>query len=231
MTPLAVPSSLASQPPSSLAAGPSTPSATRFAAPGRRPAGLLSRAVFDSPVGALHAAATARGVALLWFDDPGLRDVPLDPSMPHLAVLARELARDWTDPSVPFGVPLDLQGTPFQRRVWDALTRIPSGSTRSYAAVAAAVGAPAAVRAVGSAKRVNPVAIVVPCHRVIGRDGTLTGYAGGLPRKAALLAHESAQRGLLDGAGGGDDARAGADAASDDATRDASAAWRARPAA
>ncbi|MEO7244516.1 MAG: methylated-DNA--[protein]-cysteine S-methyltransferase [Rubrivivax sp.] len=168
--------------------------------PFRRPAGLLARARFDSPVGPLHVAASARGIAMLWFDEPGLDDVPVDANMPHLRQLRDQLARFWDDASSPFTVALDLQGTPFQRRVWEALTRIPSGRTCSYADVAAAVGAPAAMRAVGAANRVNPVAIVVPCHRVIGRDGTLTGYAGGLPRKAALLQHESAQATLLDAA-------------------------------
>jgi methylated-DNA-[protein]-cysteine S-methyltransferase len=164
--------------------------------PARRPAGLVARTVIESPVGPLHAAATSLGVALLWFDDPRLADVPADDTMPHLATLRRQLDRYWSDPAAPFSIVLDLQGTPFQRRVWHALTRIPSGATRSYREIAVEVGTPAAVRAVGSANRVNPVAIVVPCHRVIGRDGTLTGYAGGLPRKAALLAHESSQAAL-----------------------------------
>jgi methylated-DNA-[protein]-cysteine S-methyltransferase len=81
-------------------------------------------------------------------------------------------------------------GTPFQRRVWQALTAIPPGATLSYGALAARIGAPAAVRAVGLANGANPIAIVVPCHRVIGADGSLTGYGGGLARKRWLLAHE-----------------------------------------
>ena len=80
--------------------------------------------------------------------------------------------------------------TPFQRAVWAALRRIPAGSTTSYGALSAEIGRPAAVRAVGLANGANPVAIVVPCHRVIGADGSLTGYGGGLPRKRWLLAHE-----------------------------------------
>jgi methylated-DNA-[protein]-cysteine S-methyltransferase len=83
-------------------------------------------------------------------------------------------------------------GTPFQARVWAALRTIPPGETRSYADIAAAVGAPDAVRAVGAANGKNPIALVVPCHRVIGKDGTLTGYAGGLWRKEWLLKHERA---------------------------------------
>jgi methylated-DNA-[protein]-cysteine S-methyltransferase len=84
------------------------------------------------------------------------------------------------------------QGTPFQRQVWDALRRIPSGLTVSYGALAAEIGRPAAVRAVGLANGANPIAIVVPCHRVIGANASLTGYGGGLERKRWLLAHESA---------------------------------------
>jgi methylated-DNA-[protein]-cysteine S-methyltransferase len=86
---------------------------------------------------------------------------------------------------------VSLRGTDFQRRVWAALRAIPAGATASYADIARAVGAPRAVRAVGAANGANPVSIIVPCHRVIGRDGTLTGYGGGLPRKAWLLAHEA----------------------------------------
>jgi len=86
-----------------------------------------------------------------------------------------------------FTVPLDLRGTPFQRRVWDVLNTIPWGQTLSYGEVAARLGRPRAARAVGRAVGTNPVAVVVPCHRVIGSDGSLTGYAGGLDKKKALL--------------------------------------------
>jgi methylated-DNA-[protein]-cysteine S-methyltransferase len=87
------------------------------------------------------------------------------------------------------GVPVDLGGTPFQRDVWEALRAIPAGSTITYAELARRVGRPRAARAVGAANGANPVSIVVPCHRVVGKDG-LRGYAGGLPRKEWLLAHE-----------------------------------------
>ncbi|HYM71109.1 MAG TPA: methylated-DNA--[protein]-cysteine S-methyltransferase [bacterium] len=89
-------------------------------------------------------------------------------------------------------VAVDTGGTPFQRRVWSALRKIPVGQTLSYGGLAERLGMPAASRAVGRAVSLNPVAIVVPCHRVIGADGTLTGYAGGLDRKRWLLAHEGA---------------------------------------
>ena len=87
-------------------------------------------------------------------------------------------------------LPVETNGTPFQRDVWAALRTLPAGTATSYGALAARIGKPAAVRAVGLANGANPVGIVVPCHRVIGANGTLTGYGGGLPRKAWLLAHE-----------------------------------------
>jgi methylated-DNA-[protein]-cysteine S-methyltransferase len=90
------------------------------------------------------------------------------------------------------GVPVQTGGTVFQRSVWAALRAIPAGETRSYGQLAAAIGAPKAVRAAGLANGQNPVALIVPCHRVIGANGTLTGYAGGLERKRWLLAHEGA---------------------------------------
>ncbi len=89
-----------------------------------------------------------------------------------------------------FDVPLDLRGTPFQQAVWDRLLEIPYGETRSYAEVAASIGRPSALRAVGRAVGANPVSIVIPCHRVIGKDGSLVGYGGGLPLKERLLALE-----------------------------------------
>lgn len=89
-----------------------------------------------------------------------------------------------------FDLPLAPAGTPFQRRVWDELRRIPYGETISYGELARRIGKPTASRAVGAANGRNPLAIVVPCHRVIGADGTLTGYGGGLPVKESLLAHE-----------------------------------------
>ena len=91
------------------------------------------------------------------------------------------------------GLPLAFRGTTFQRAVWQALTAIPCGTTVSYGELARRIGKPAAVRAVGLANGANPIPIVVPCHRVIGANGMLTGYGGGLPRKRWLLAHESAR--------------------------------------
>lgn len=153
-----------------------------------------------SPLGAIDLAATPRGLAGLWFSDQRHRPPQLDnPGTWPLhdgahAVLDRaeaELAAYFAGSRTAFGTPLDLPGaTDFQRAVWHALVALPLGTTTSYGALAVAVGRPAAVRAVGAAVGRNPVSIVVPCHRVVGSAGLLTGYAGGLERKAALLALE-----------------------------------------
>ncbi len=100
----------------------------------------------------------------------------------------------FADGSASFDLPLDLRGTPFQQAVWSALRRIPAGETVTYAELARRVTRPGAARAVGSAVARNSVSIVVPCHRVVGSDGALTGYAGGVERKAWLLAHERGAR-------------------------------------
>jgi len=156
---------------------------------------LVAQAVIASPIGPLTALATAKGIAGLWFDDqthhPGALDAPVDPTNPHIVALQRWLDAYWAgrEPS-PGEVVLDLHGTPFQRAVWTALLTIPFGHTKSYGEIAAQVGSGAVPRATGAAVGRNPVSIVVPCHRVIGADGSLTGYAGGLPRKERLLQHE-----------------------------------------
>jgi len=158
--------------------------------------GLVAQARFASPLGPLTAAATGKGLAGLWFDGqahhPGLLDVTENPRHPLLAHARRELDAYWKDTGASFTVPLDLQGTDFQRRVWRALLKIRPGSTSSYAVIAARAGSPAAVRAAGAAIGRNPVSIIVPCHRVLGSNGSLTGYAGGLERKRALLEWEGA---------------------------------------
>ncbi|RVU44568.1 methylated-DNA--[protein]-cysteine S-methyltransferase [Rubrivivax rivuli] len=149
-----------------------------------------------SPLGPLTLAATARGLALVWFDGQAHRsdavDAPEDPRHPHLQQAARELKAYWQAPRQPFTVPLDPAGTPFQQAVWQVLRGIKPGALLSYGAVAQALGKPTAVRAVGAAIGRNPLGIVVPCHRVVGADGGLTGYAGGLHRKQALLVLEGA---------------------------------------
>jgi methylated-DNA-[protein]-cysteine S-methyltransferase len=151
----------------------------------------VAQSRIDTPLGPLAAVATARGLAGLWFDaqshHPGVLDAPRNDEHPWLQATARGLAAYWRGEEAPFEVPLDLHGTAFQRAVWQALLRIGRGCTRTYGEIAALAGSPAAVRAAGAAIGRNPVSIIVPCHRVIGRDGSLTGYAGGLERKLALL--------------------------------------------
>lgn len=157
---------------------------------------LQAQARIDSPLGPLTLAATARGLALLWFDDQAHRsavvDAPVQPGHPHLALAAREMAAYWQHPHRAFTVPLDPAGTPFQQAVWRVLRGIAPGALMSYGQVAQAIGRPTAVRAVGAAIGRNPLGIIVPCHRVVGANGSLTGYAGGLQRKQALLRLEGA---------------------------------------
>ena len=150
---------------------------------------IVAQASMGSPLGPLLLTATERGLAGVWFDADALDacDAPLDPSQRHIAQASDELARYFAHRLRLFTVALDPAGTEFQRAVWTELLGIEFGRTRSYADIAHAVGAPKAVRAVGGAVGRNPLAVIVPCHRVIGSDGTLTGYAGGLDRKVKLL--------------------------------------------
>ena len=146
----------------------------------------------DSPLGPLLLVRTAQGLAGVWFDGqahhPGELAAPTLPADPLLRRAAQHLRRHFGGAvGTPFDAPLDLQGTPFQRRVWQALLQIDSGMTRSYGEIAAQVGTPNAARAVGAAVGRNPISVIVPCHRVLGAGGALTGYAGGLARKVALL--------------------------------------------
>jgi methylated-DNA-[protein]-cysteine S-methyltransferase len=156
---------------------------------------ITAQAVFDSPLGPMRLARTDKGLAGAWFEGqkhhPGVLDAPLRPSDPLLAEAARSIVRYLAGEQRKIELPLDPQGTDFQKAVWSALREIPRGATASYGAIAERIGAPRAVRAVGAAVGRNPVSVIVPCHRVIGRDGALTGYAGGLERKRALLALET----------------------------------------
>ncbi len=149
----------------------------------------------DTPLGRVRIARTARGLAGLWFEGqkhhPGALQAPQRADDPLLRETARQLDQYFAGERRDFELPLDLQGTPFQQAVWQALQRIPAGRTRSYGEVAQVLGSPSAVRAVGAAVGRNPASLVVPCHRVLGRDGSLTGYAGGVERKQALLALEA----------------------------------------
>jgi methylated-DNA-[protein]-cysteine S-methyltransferase len=153
-----------------------------------------------SPLGKIWLAASDRGLSGLWFTEqkhlPDFSDAGRwqqgEHRYMHVAMeqLTRYFAGQMKAQDFQFGsaLPLDLnQGTAFQQSVWHALLRIPSGGSTSYGALAAQIGNSAAVRAVGAAVGRNPIGILVPCHRVLGKDGSLTGYAGGLDRKAALL--------------------------------------------
>lgn len=152
--------------------------------------------MLESPFGPLTLVGSSEGLrAILWSgDDParvGLARVALQPgSVDVLDEAAAELDEYFAGARTTFDLPLDLHGTAFQLAAWRALAEIPFGETRTYAEQAARIGRPAAVRAVGTANGRNPLSIVLPCHRVVGSDGTLRGFAGGLDVKAALLALE-----------------------------------------
>jgi methylated-DNA-[protein]-cysteine S-methyltransferase len=155
--------------------------------------------VIESPIGPLTAGERAGRICLLHFGPPDddvermlERWYPGEPRARREATVARDVMRRYfaEDFAAIDTVAVELNGTEFQKRVWHALRRIPSGSTISYAELARRIGDPAAVRAVGMANGCNPVAVIVPCHRVIGSDGSLTGYGGGLDRKRWLLTHE-----------------------------------------
>jgi methylated-DNA-[protein]-cysteine S-methyltransferase len=148
-----------------------------------------------SPVGTLTLVAGTAGLAaILWEDDrPGrvaLGTMTEQPDHPVLVETGRQLRAYFAGERTEFDLPLDMAGSDFQKRVWAQLLAIPFGQTRTYGEIARAIGSPNAVRAVGAANGRNPLSIVAPCHRVIGSNGTLTGFAGGLEAKRYLLAHE-----------------------------------------
>lgn len=169
----------------------------------------LIRRAFDSPLGEMLLVCSPAGLCLLEFVGQGgvereLRQVEaarggpaVEGSSALVEQVVRELAEYFSGQRQCFDVPLDLIGTPFQQRVWQALLAIDYGQTRSYAEQARSIGQPTATRAVAAANGQNKVSIVVPCHRVIGSNGQLTGFGGGLPRKEWLLALESGSPPLL----------------------------------
>jgi methylated-DNA-[protein]-cysteine S-methyltransferase len=147
--------------------------------------------MIDSPLGPLLLTADGKGISGLimdadidermagsagWIEDPA-----------HFEEARRQLEEYFAGQRTEFDLPLSAAGTPFQREVWAALQTIPYGEVRSYSEIAAQIGRPGASRAVGLANGRNPIAVIVPCHRVIGASGALTGYGGGLPRKRLLL--------------------------------------------
>ncbi|MFM9879905.1 MAG: methylated-DNA--[protein]-cysteine S-methyltransferase [Burkholderiaceae bacterium] len=153
---------------------------------------------YPGPLGRMILAATDQGLAGLWFEGQkhvpaALAHWPVHDQHPVLLQTAAQLDAYFAGRRTAFGAALDLRaGTPFQQAVWQALLAIPPGTTTSYGALSQAIGKPRAARAVGAAIGRNPISIVVPCHRVVGAGGTLTGYAGGLHRKTALLQLEGA---------------------------------------
>lgn len=152
----------------------------------------LQTTVFDSPLGPITLAASAQGLAGAWFEGdlhrPDTSAWPAAPAHPLLLQAQQQLQAYFAGQRRRFDLPLDLSfGTAFQQAVWRALLALPFGSHTSYGALSAQLGNPKAVRAVGAAVGRNPLIIVVPCHRVLGADGSLTGFAAGLPRKQALL--------------------------------------------
>ena len=155
-----------------------------------------------SPVGPLRIVASDAGlVAILWEDDDPARvrlgELHANPAHPVLRAVEAQLSEYFAGTRRSFDVALDLQGTAFQKKVWTALLTIPFGETRSYAAIARQIGQPGASRAVGAAIGRNPVSVIVACHRAVGSDGSLTGFAGGLDNKRFLLGLEGGQGRLV----------------------------------
>ncbi len=164
----------------------------------------LCSQILSTPLGEMLAVSSDAGLCALEFTGPKRRDrlaARLARYFPPHEIVERsapaiERARCWLDQYFAGtsadldGLPLDMHGAPFELRVWQGLLAIPAGRTTSYGAIAARLGSPGASRAVGMANGANPIAIVVPCHRVIGSNGSLTGYGGGLDRKTWLLDHE-----------------------------------------
>lgn len=142
-----------------------------------------SYAVYNSPVGRLKISYNDRAITAITMGHSGKGGKPGALS----DRCAAELAEYFEGKRESFDVPIELHGTPFQQRVWAALLDIPYGETRTYGEIAAAAGNPKACRAAGMANHNNPICIIVPCHRVIGKDGSLTGYGGGLENKKLLL--------------------------------------------
>ncbi len=162
----------------------------------------LEKTTLDTPIGRLTLIASSKGLTHILFDgqdpsDVGLVEpVPTVVDNPILTAAALQLGEYFSGRRHQFDLPLDPRGTEFQVDAWTALASIPYGETVSYADQAKAIGRPTAVRAVGSANGRNPLPIVLPCHRVVGSDGSLTGYAGGIDLKRRLLDHERAQQAL-----------------------------------
>jgi methylated-DNA-[protein]-cysteine S-methyltransferase len=147
---------------------------------------------YKSPIGLIKIVTDEKGISSLIFtDDKGMESQGME------SLLVKQLDEYFTGKRKTFDFPLDLKGTDFQKKVWNELITIPFGKTITYKELSLRLGNLKAIRAVGAANGANPVSIIVPCHRVIGSDGSLTGYAGGLWRKKWLLEHESSLMKLL----------------------------------
>jgi methylated-DNA-[protein]-cysteine S-methyltransferase len=169
----------------------------------------------ESPVGTLKLVGSHAGLAAILWEDDDPRRVRLeaeseDENHPVLIETERQLNEYFAGKRKTFSVKLDFGGTPFQKKVWRAMLSIPFGETRTYGELAKQIGDPQAVRAVGAANGRNPIAIIGPCHRVIGASGKLTGYAGGLEAKAVLLRLEGGEVDKADTRKGGAKAATGA---------------------
>ena len=172
----------------------------------REPQNVLVYQRFDAPLGPMVAIASDNGLCLLEFGDRRMLESEFADLQKRLSAVLLPGKNEFTEEAVrqiqeyfagtrkTFSVPLHAPGTEFQQRVWAALREIPFGEMRSYGEIAAVIGDPKAVRAVGTANGMNRIAIMIPCHRVIGADGALTGYGGGLWRKDWLLKHEQEHR-------------------------------------
>lgn len=160
---------------------------------------MISLKRIDTPLGRMRVGATDKGICLFDFQfrrtvegmmervERLLDDKFAEGDSPYFAVLELQIAEYFDGTRKEFDIPLHLAGTPFQKSVWEALQNIPFGETRSYKQQSLAMGQEKAIRAIASANGDNPVAIIVPCHRIIGEGGSLTGYSGGLQRKKQLL--------------------------------------------
>lgn len=156
----------------------------------------------DSPIGVLTLVASDEGLTHVLFEGQEPTDVGLPADLPEvdddptLEAAAAQLGEYFDGGRRSFDLPLDLRGTDFQVEAWRQLARVPYGETRSYGEQAEAIGRPGAFRAVGAANGRNPIPVILPCHRIVGADGSLTGFAGGLDTKRRLLNLEQAQQGL-----------------------------------
>lgn len=165
----------------------------------------LFRSRLETPVGALEIVSSVRGLLGIGLGKPGRHrfeqwlerispEAEVRPATGETATAERQLREYFESRRRFFELPLDLRGSAFQKAVWHEVAKIPFGTTASYGQIAHLIGKPKASRAVGAANGVNPIPIVIPCHRVIGSDRSLTGYGGGLPMKSWLLAHEGVLR-------------------------------------